>query len=199
MNRREILLGAAAVAGASAISLPALAAVRVRGAWEDLDSDKAHAFIFWSAEAYASPHRKVVRDWIKEVVDTGILYCVGDGFIGDRTVRVENLRFDVAWGKPVFNYMTGYTDEIGPSITITEHMPEGRDAVFAPIGLASTHGSKHVRAEYRDVYMVRKPLLRYEEERELRYALGDTNGYSPNSRIGYDMRWMDDFKLKGSV
>lgn len=200
MNRREIFLGAVAMAGAAAIGLPTIASTRARGgSWEDIDSDEAHAFVFWSAEANASPHRALVRKWIKEIVDTGILYCHGDGFIGDRTVRVKNLRFDVAWGKPVFNYMSGYTDEIGPSITITEWMEDGKEAVFAPVGLASTHGSTYVRESYRDIYVVRKPLLRYEEERELRYTLGDTNGHSPNSRIGYDMRWMDDFKLKGKV
>lgn len=203
MNRREILLGAGAVAGASAVSLPTVAAVRQRGCWEDIDSDKAHAFIVWSGQAYASQHRALVREWIKEIVDTGILYCHGDGLIGDRTVRVENLQFDVAWGKPVFNFMSGYTDEIGPSITITEFMDGykgGKQAVFAPVGLASTHGSSYVKPSYRDIYVVRKPLLRYEEERELRYALGDTNGHSPNSRISYDMRWLEaEIKKSGVV
>lgn len=202
MDRRSILIGAASLLGAASLGLAeARASVRKpdkieqrTGIYEDFSGEHNVGVAFWSREAWASPHREVVRAWIKKTIREGVLYCHGDGWIADRTVRLVDTRFDVKAGGKVWNHVVGYTDEIGLEITITE-MVDGKPAVFAPIGLASTFGAGiKLKPEFTDVYYVRKPLLRYEEDRELRFALGDDrDGYfSKTTRIGFDSRWMDD-------
>lgn len=193
MDRRQVLLGAAAVAGAT--SLPTLAGAKTsssKGVFIEtfnLGPNKARAV--WSIDAWTHPHRRYVEAWIKKTVAEAALYCHGDGLIMDRVVRLEDTQFEITVGKKVFSYKTGATDEESLQVTITEYVDD-KPAVFAPVGLASTFGLTNTKPEFKDTYHVRKPLLRYDEERELRYALGDTPGYSPNSRISYDHRWMRD-------
>lgn len=194
MNRRTMLLAM----GASALPLPALASPTRRyilesGFARDEATQKVRTWaVTWEGEAMRSPHAKLVRDWIKKTTDEGVLYCAGDYFM-DRTVRLGDTRFVVRARGKVWNYLTGYTDEDGLEITITEG-----GAQFAPIGILETEGNSIGIPER---YYVRKPLLRYDEDRELRFALGDNReGYSsPNSKIGFDMRWLQRETAKAGV
>lgn len=202
MDRRNILTGAAALLGAATLGFsaarasarkPDTATYRGTDIYEDLSGTHNVGVVHWTREAWANPHREIVRAWIRKTVAEGVLYCHGDGYISDRTVRLENTRFEVRVGQKVWNHVIGYTAEISLEVTITE-MVDGKPAVFAPIGLASTFGAKtKLKPEFINVYYVRKPLLRYEEERELRFALGDDRqGYhNKTTRIGHDFRWVD--------
>lgn len=197
MNRRQALIGAGAVALAAAT--PALAAPNleldkgykidwvtylVGGVVNRPDAHDILWSIHWKDKAADSVHAPLVRAWAMATIELGYLHCHGDGMICDRTVRLENVTFTVRPGKKVWNPHVGYTDEDGLEIVILEG-----DAEFAPIGIASTHGAGiKLRDEFVDAYYVRKPTLRYDEDRELRFALGDDReGYfSKTTKCGFD-------------
>jgi hypothetical protein len=192
MDRRTLLLSL----GAVALPLPALAA-KTSMVWMPPPATHiAHRLtvgreiirkwdVIWFGGAHENPHAELVRAWIKEAADAGILYCSGDTYM-ERTVRLEDTTFAVRARGKVWNYLTGYTDEDGLEITITEGA-----AKFAPIGILDTEGNT---LGIPNRYYVRKPVVRYEEDRELRFALGDDPlGYhSKTTKLGYDMRWLHD-------
>ncbi|AFU86743.1 putative TAT signal protein [Caulobacter phage CcrRogue] len=204
MNRRNLLLGAgAAVIAAGVAQAKPVHVSEVKPTtytWyssyetgiRQRDTHDTRYTIRWEQGAMQHPHADIVRKWVRETIDSGYLYCFGDIHWMDRKVRLEDVHIVIRPGKKVWNHVTGYTDEEGLQIEVNE-----AGAVFAPFGLASTHGLTYVRESMRDTYYVRKPYLRYDEERELRFALGDDpQGYrAPNSKVGFDDRmWTEVLK-----
>uniref|UniRef100_A0AB74UKW4 Uncharacterized protein n=1 Tax=Caulobacter phage BL57 TaxID=3348355 RepID=A0AB74UKW4_9VIRU len=182
MNRRELILGAGAAVVAAA-ALPAEGrerAYRFMG-WLDrtprccyiggtIRRPEAHDTkykIDWEPGTPSSPHTQIVDTWVRETVKSGYLLCYGDIRWMDRKVRLEDVLIRIDLDDKVFNHQKGYVNEPGLKITVTEGA-----AQFAPFGLASTHGLQYVREDMRDTYYVRKPYLRYDEERDIRIALG---------------------------
>lgn len=202
MNRRQALVGAGALALVAAT--PALAAPNLdldkgykitwyhslaAGAIVRADAHDTLWVLEWQDGSADSVHAPLVRAWAMATIELGYLHCNGDLRIADRTVRLEDVHITVRPNNRVWNYMTGYVEEPGLEIIIREGAAE-----FAPVTLASTFGAGiKLRDDFNDAYYVRKPLLRYDEERELRFALGDNReGYfSKTTKLGYDGSFFD--------
>jgi hypothetical protein len=159
MNRRElVVIGSAAAAVATLPSFPALAKQR----------------IFWGPGALANPHAELVLDWIEETMREGKMYAKQDWYI-DLILELRDPVFHVRADKPVWNYITGYTDERGLSITLVEKGIE-----VATVGILSTHGSSSLTIPER--YHVKTAWIPY-ENRVVNEALKD--------QLKYDMRWLE--------
>ncbi|AXQ68456.1 hypothetical protein HOT99_gp161 [Caulobacter phage CcrBL10] len=209
MNRRNLLLGAGAAVIAAGVAQAQTVHVSevkpttytwfssIEGGMRHRESHDTRYVIQWEKGALQHPHSEIVRKWVRETIDSGYLYCYGDMRCMDRKVRLEEVHILIRPGKKVWNHVTGYTDEEGLQIEVNE-----AGAKFAPFGLASTHGLTYVAETMRDTYYVRKPYLRYDEERELRFALGDDpqGYYAPNSKIGLDDRmWTETLAALGKT
>jgi hypothetical protein len=201
MNRREILLGAGALAAATALPAAAQAIKPTTYAWYSSWStgimhhethDTAYT-VDWALGTLQSPRAEIVKTWVRETLKSGYILCYGDIRWMNPKVRLESVHIRIDLDDKVFNHKTGYVTEPGLKITVNED-----GAKFAPFGLASTHGLSYVREDMRDTYYVRMPYLRYEEERDIRIALGDNpQGYhSPNSKVGFDDSWLKDFEKR---
>ncbi|AFU87789.1 putative TAT signal protein [Caulobacter virus Karma] len=201
MNRRELILGAGAVVAASALPSVVEAAriepirrLLLESGFVQHETFATSWMAIWTEDSHASRHAEVVRAWIDETVQSGYLKCGGETYILDKHVRLPQVDFTISPADKVWSHWSGWVEEAGLKVVVRVLASDPQvDATFDPVYLMKTRWQTDgTQAPEETRYLVRRPLLRYHEERELRYALGDTAGYSPNSLVEFDNGWLLD-------
>lgn len=167
MNRREMFLAGGALAAASAVGLPTVAAES-----REVSRESLGPMTLWWGGAKYNPHTPLVEAWIKEQHDQGCIYARSGIPIFGYKLVLETPFYVISPGKPVWRFMDGESDEPGLEIALYEG-----DLLIDKFGIGSTHGFSQTEERY----MVRGPYLDYDESKAIREALGD--------KLSYDDRW----------
>lgn len=172
MNRREFL-GATIVSSAIMV-LPTTA-------FGDVARDRRVSF---SAMAIENPHAQLAADWIDHHLRAGVIYCRDDMF--GTSVKLIDPRFRVIAGRPVWNWMTGDTDEIGLTIHVEEMgVKLGHTLVATSKGYEDYFVSERDMEQFPD-YFVRNMWLPYDHQKVIEKQL-------PAGHINVDTRWLSTY------
>lgn len=137
--------------------------------------------IEWAPGALGHKFEPLAGSWCAQRIREGLLYLRGGGLDMDRVMKLTQPRFKIVPGKRVFNWMTGYTDETGLAIYITEKgVPIGEAVgIGTSIGYEEYWGSE--RPDNMPDYYVRQPWLTWDEFKHIQPHL-------PEDHFEYDMR-----------
>jgi hypothetical protein len=170
MNRRHLLI--------AALSAPVLAMPK----W----AFAANRRVIWEAGTLDSPHAVMIGRYIEQMIRDRIVYTTGDEMGFGYFVKLEDPRFRVLMGKPVWNWMTGFTDEQAPIVSICEgdvHL--GNVGIATSIGYEKYWSYRHERdMERHPDYFVRRLHMTYDRLKLIEPDL-------PKDHTGLDMRWLE--------
>lgn len=172
MNRRELLVGAGVAS--TVVLLPGVPAFAAEP-----------GLVTWEGATAASPHAAIIGKAVVDLVRAGTIYT-RDPFFG-LAIKLKRPSFRVMEGGKVWNWMTGWTEEPAPILSITES-----DVHLGDVGIATnigyeTYWNKPERDPGHEAdYFVRCLWTKEGDYIRLSEALGD-------DQVGPDMRWTEDW------
>lgn len=168
MNRRFFLMSTATALAVS-VSTPAQALFPVS---QTID---------WTGTTAQNPHARLIAAWIEDHVASGIL-PVREELMWSQ-IKLTDPTFKVI-EKPVFNWMTGYTEETGLAVDIYERgVRVGQTSVGTNIGYEA-YFNRERPADRSEDYFMRGVYLDYDDRVVIEAKL-------PKGHIDIDQRWLN--------
>lgn len=177
MNRRDMMIAAGTTLGAALLPIPGWALPALSSIAD------------WGPGTLENRHAPMIARWITDLREAKVIYATDELGLFDRSVKLENPRFRVLMSKRVWNWMTGYTDEKAPLISICEG-----DVHLGNVGIATSGGYEQYfsagkarnRVHHPD-YFVRRLHLPYDNFTLVEEQL-------PKDHCGMDTRWFEHFQ-----
>lgn len=151
MNRRDVMV--------TGIGAAILSGIGDNTAWAQPAS-----WIGWGPGARQNRHADLALGWIGEQIKAGEMFIGTEVRLLDTWVVLEQPKFLIETGQPVWNYMVGHTDEAGLSISVWS-----RGQRIGASRVASNFDS-YIIPPAEQGYLIRTVCISYEDEKRLEGA-----------------------------